>query len=219
MANYVLIHGGTISSETWNRLAGRDDYPPGVHLGGRIWDGTRAALEARGHRVLAPTLEDEHATGLSGHVGQVCRLIAGEDLRDVVLVGHSYGGMVVTGVVDRIPERIARAVYLDAALPEPGESLFDLFAAASSDPLSFAGLEAARAYVERIAFDPDRLRHLPRTYIRCEKSEFAAVAALALSRIAASGEAWTYLELPSSHVPQADRPDALNRLLLDVSSR
>ncbi len=125
--------------------------------------------------------------------------------------------MVVTGVADRMPERISRAVYLDAAFPDPGESLFDLSAAAGSYPLSFAGLEAARAYVERIAFDPDRL--LPRTYVRCANSEFAEVTRLARSRIPASEEAWKYRELPSPHVPMVDLPDALNRILLGAPSR
>lgn len=117
MANYVLIHGGRISTETWNTLAGRNDYPPGGHLGGECWDGTVSALRARNHRVFAPTLLDENSSNLTGHIDQVCTLMTENDLKEVIMVAHSYGGMVITGVAARMTDRIRRLVYLDAALP------------------------------------------------------------------------------------------------------
>ena len=91
-------------------------------------------LRAEGHTVYRPTLtgqgERNHlaneAIDLDLHIQDVVNVILWEDLKDVVLVGHSYGGMVVTGVADRIPERIGCLVYLDALLPENGESLNDL---------------------------------------------------------------------------------------------
>jgi pimeloyl-ACP methyl ester carboxylesterase len=63
---------------------------------------------------------------LATHVEDVVNVYAFEDLEHTVLVGHSYGGMVITGVAGRIPHRIAHLVYLDAFVPQPGESLFDL---------------------------------------------------------------------------------------------
>ena len=63
---------------------------------------------------------------LSTHIQDVSNAIWYEDLSDIILVGHSYGGMVVTGVADRMPERIQHLVYLDAFLPSDGQSLYDL---------------------------------------------------------------------------------------------
>jgi pimeloyl-ACP methyl ester carboxylesterase len=72
--------------------------------------------------LLAPDID------LTTHVTDVCAVLDSEDLRDVVLVGHSYGGMVITAVADRVPERLAHLVYLDAFVPGDGQSLFDLVA-------------------------------------------------------------------------------------------
>ncbi len=130
MANYVLIHGGNMATETWNRLVQRNDYPPGGHLGAKYWDGTVSVLTAHNHRVFAPTLKDEHSCNLTGHIEQICMLITENDLRDVILVGHSYGGMVITGVAAKMADRISRLVYVDAALPDPGQSLFDVIVSA-----------------------------------------------------------------------------------------
>ena len=88
------------------------------------------ALEADGHKVYRVTLtgqgERSHLArpdiGVSLHIQDVVNAIEWEDLRDVVLVGHSYGGMVITGVVDRIPQRFKHVIYLDAAVPENGET-------------------------------------------------------------------------------------------------
>jgi pimeloyl-ACP methyl ester carboxylesterase len=139
-----------------------------------------------------------------------------QNLRNVVLAGHSYGGMVITGVAGQMPRRIRRMVYIDAALPMPGESLFDQFARGGADPLSFAGLEAARAYVERIQYSPAGIRRIPKTYIRCTESEFTRVTRVAQDRIAARPDGWRYRELPTTHVPMATMPDRLNRLLLEA---
>lgn len=87
-------------------------------------------LEARGYEVHCPTLsglgERFHTAtadiGLETHIQDIVNYILFADLHHVILLGHSYGGMVITGVADRIPERIARLVYLDAFLPENGES-------------------------------------------------------------------------------------------------
>jgi len=217
MPTYILVHGGNISTDTWNRLTERNSYPPGGLLGGRCWDGTAAFLAAHNHRVFAPTLPDEHTHNLTDHIGLVCSLIRDYDLRNVILVGHSYGGMVITGVAAAVPKRVRRLAYIDAALPDPGQSLFDLFAEGGVDPLSFAGLEAAPAYEEKIRFDPGSPRHIPKTYVLCMKSEFAVVTQVARRKVGAQGEGWTYLELPTSHVPMATMPDKFNQLTLSFA--
>lgn len=215
MANYVLVHGGNMTTETWNKLTvGKPVYTKDGHLANRYWDGTVAALRAYNHRVFAPALQDEHTSNLTGHTEQVCALIVENNMRDIILVGHSYGGMVITGVADRIPDRIRRLVYLDAALPDSGQSLFNVIASGGCDPLSFSGLEPAAAYVEKLQFNPAILQRLRKTYILCTKSEFAVVTEAARKKIAAAINEWTYIELPSSHVPMADMPDEFNKLML-----
>lgn len=219
MPTYLLVHGGNMSTNTWNRLTNRNTYPPGGLLGGRCWDGTAASLTAHGHRVFAPTLPDEHTHNLTDHIGLVSSLIRAQELRNVILVGHSYGGMVITGVAAALPKRVRRLVYVDAALPDPGQSLFDLFAEGGVDPLSFAGLEAASAYVEKIRFDPGCLRRIPKTYVLCTKSEFAVVTQAARRKVGAQAEGWEYIELPTSHIPMATMPVKFNRLLLRIGTR
>ncbi len=114
MATYVLVHGGGHGGWCYGKVA--------------------PLLRAAGHDVHAPTLtglgERAHLLGpavdLDMHVREVVAVLHYEDLRDVILVGHSYGGMVITGVADRAANRVGRLVYLDAANPRNGQSLVDV---------------------------------------------------------------------------------------------
>lgn len=111
MATFVLVHGA------WH--------------GGWCYRDTAAALRAAGHTVFTPTHsgvgERFHQSAenitLETHLRDVCGCIEWEELNDIVLVGHSYGGMVISGVADRMAERIRALVYLDAFLPQNGDSL------------------------------------------------------------------------------------------------
>ncbi len=104
----------------------------GAAHGGWCWRDVRRRLQAQGFEVFTPTLtglgERVHLrsrhVNLSTHVTDICNVIEWEELDNVILVGHSYGGMVITGVCDRMKERIAHVVYLDATLPADGESAF-----------------------------------------------------------------------------------------------
>jgi pimeloyl-ACP methyl ester carboxylesterase len=109
----------------------------GAWHGGWCWRHVVPLLRARGHEVHHPTLtglgERSHlrepvGTGwdLDTHVQDIVAVLEYEDLREVVLVGHSYGGVVITGVADRAAHRLQQLVYLDAWLPSDGESLFDV---------------------------------------------------------------------------------------------
>jgi pimeloyl-ACP methyl ester carboxylesterase len=114
MATFVLVH------PAW--------------FGGWCWKKVSPLLRAQGHAVHTPTLsglgERVHLArpeiGLDTHVDDVVNLLVYEDLHEVVLVSNSSGGMVITGAADRAPERIARLVYLDAFVPEDGQSLLDI---------------------------------------------------------------------------------------------
>jgi pimeloyl-ACP methyl ester carboxylesterase len=106
----------------------------GAWSGGWCYGRVADLLRSRGHTVFTPTLtgqgERAHllsgAINLSTHIEDVLGVFRFERLENVVLAGHSYGGMVITGVVDRIPEKIKALAYLDAFVPEDGQSLFDI---------------------------------------------------------------------------------------------
>lgn len=128
---------------------------PGACLDASAWSRVTPLLEAAGHHVRPVTLTglgdddaDAAAVGLSTHVGDLVALLEREDLRDVVLVGHSYSGLAVSGAAAAVPERIARLVLLDATLPVDGLSAF----AAAGPEFEQAILAAAEA-----GGDPDRL--------------------------------------------------------------
>src|SRR5262249_11006109 len=109
MATFILVHGAWHGSWCWKRV--------------------RSALKKAGHDVFTPTLtgvgERSHllaeTVDLGIHTLDVLNLVKWEELNDFVLCGHSYGGMVVSGVADRVPDRVRALVYLDAFVPEHGE--------------------------------------------------------------------------------------------------
>ena len=105
MTHFVLVHG--------------------AFRGGWSWDRVRPFLVDAGHDVHAPTLSTT-ASGLDVWVDEVVDLLESEDLADVVLVGHSQGGVIVREVAVRAPERLRRLVYLDAAVPDAGERAIDV---------------------------------------------------------------------------------------------
>ena len=112
MSTFVLVHGAWHGSWCWKRV--------------------RKSLQAQGHDVFTPTLtgvgERSHLSArtvdLETHILDVVNLIKWEELSDIVLCGHSYGGCVITGVADRLPEKIRSLVYLDAFVPANNENLF-----------------------------------------------------------------------------------------------
>ncbi len=113
MSTYVLVHGAWHGSWCWKRV--------------------RRALQSRGHEVFTPALTGvadrlhllSPQINLETHITDVTNLIRWEELSDVVLCGHSYGGCVISGVADRMPDRISALVYLDAFVLENGQSLHD----------------------------------------------------------------------------------------------
>jgi pimeloyl-ACP methyl ester carboxylesterase len=114
MATFVLVHGSWAGSVVWKELAPR--------------------LRKAGYEVYAPSLTGIGARkhllsreiDLNTHIQDVIGVIDDADLSDIVLVGNSYGGMVISGVADRIPEKVASLVYLDAFVPENGQSNLSL---------------------------------------------------------------------------------------------
>jgi pimeloyl-ACP methyl ester carboxylesterase len=114
MATFVIVHGAFGGGWEWREVA--------------------SLLRARGHAVFTPSLtgfaERIHLaspqTGLETHIQDILNLLIFEDLHQVILACQSYGGMVVTAVADRMSERLAHLIYLNALVPEDGQSVFDL---------------------------------------------------------------------------------------------
>ena len=113
MSNFVFVHGGMVGGNCWKRV--------------------RQYLEKNEHKVIAPTLtglgERKHLShpniDLEVHIHDILNTIFYEELDDIYLIGHSYGGMVITGIADRIPKKIKKLIYVAAVLPKDGESMFD----------------------------------------------------------------------------------------------
>lgn len=213
MADYLLVHGGNMTTDTWNKLVKKEEYTSGEYMGGKIWDKTILKLQSKNHRVFAPTLLDAEKYGLSDHINQVCGLIFEHQLKNVILVGSSYGGMIITGVADKMADKIGLLVYLDAALPDPGQSLFDLLTEAKYEPKPVFET-FPKAYTEKIHFDHQKIEELPKVYVQCRESSFVSVTNMGKQKVS-KGKNWKFFELPTSHIPMATMPQKLIELLLD----
>jgi len=111
MATYVLIHGAWHTGTELGPVAG--------------------LIAAAGHKTFTPTIKgnrpgDPKTTSLAEAIQSIVDYLADDNLTELILVGHSYGGMVITGVADRVPERIRRLVYWNAFVPNSGESIYDM---------------------------------------------------------------------------------------------
>ncbi len=233
MATYLICHGA------WS--------------GGWSWKTVRALLAAAGHEIYAPSYtglgERAHLAspmvGLETHIQDIVRLIAFEDLTDLILVAHSYGGMVATGVGDRLPERIRHLVYLDALVPADGQSVCDLVGprAATVDgwliphpdsgpnPESGAGAlqqgeqwAASRHRHHPAACFTDRIRLSPaaatppfrRSYIHCTVKTGTDLFRPFADRLCTDPD-WTFHEMATGHSPNMTDPETLAALLLALA--
>lgn len=223
MATFVLVHGAWMGGWGYKPVARR--------------------LREAGHEVHTPTLtglgERTHlaspAITLSTHIQDVVNVFDYENIERAVLVGHSYGGMVVTGVASKLADRLSSLVYLDAFLPEDGEALWDI-----------APSEARRHYIDgqretpglvaplpgiatgrRLSLHPlltllepvqvtDAVQALPRTYI------YASREPAGFTRFydkVKDDPAWRVHTIATSHLVMADDPDGLTTLLLQEADR
>lgn len=229
MATYVLVHGGWAGGWQWRdvathlRDAGHDVYTP-----------TLTGLGERVH-LASPDID------LETHIQDILMVLDYEEMRDVILVGYSYSGMVVTAVAERAPERLAHLVYLDAFVPGDGDSLASLIG-----PELTAFLEqVARDYGDgwRLPHDPpDAPRRtpqpikpmyqtvavanpaaaaIPRTFIYCtQEKEAMGPMGIPLTQAATRAKAddrWRYRELDTGHIPVETTPQELADLLLEVA--
>jgi pimeloyl-ACP methyl ester carboxylesterase len=205
-------------------------------------------LRAAGHHLITPTYtglgERVHlanpAIDLDTHIQDIVNVLEYEDLRDIVLIGHSYGGMVATGVADRAGERIRQLIYLDAFVPENGKSLFDyqppdvlahmrnlivtegrgwqlppIGIPPDTSPEDVAWITPRRKSQPAKTFEtPIQLTNPPvrdRTYIYCKRCRPDDVFRQFLER--AKREGWRNFEIDASHNPHITVPQELAALL------
>lgn len=219
---------------------------PGAWSGAWQWRTVTRLLQADRHEVVTPTLtglgERVHlaspSVDLATHVEDVVNVLTYEELHDVVLVGFSYSGLVATAVAERVPERLAHLVYLDAFVPQDGQSLMDMIGPEAA--AHFEVIAAERGDGWRIPHDPPGAPHrtdhplrtfqdpvavrkpdtlaVPCTYISCtdKAGTGAGGAGIAASAARAREVGWHYQELPTTHVAMESMPREPARLLLDL---
>jgi len=216
----------------------------GAYGGGWQFKQVGAILESHGYQVYRPSLSGlgEHyntATadiGLTTHIDDIVNFILFEDLHNVILLGHSYGGLVVAGVVDRIPERIKRVIYLDAFLPLDGESLTTTRRPDSADisklihggflisslvkpdapPPRYAP-QPLKTFTEPIALKNPAAAMVPGTFIlTVAKGHRAEDDTFYYSSERARERGWPVLIMEGSHFPMLLQPEALADLLLGI---
>jgi pimeloyl-ACP methyl ester carboxylesterase len=229
---FVLVHGG------W--------------CGGWLWRFVAPALQERGHVVTTPTLtglgERRHlgngTVSLSTHIEDIVAHIEMEDFQDVTLVSQSYGGVVATGTLARIPERIRSMIYLDAFVPEDGKSLLDCFPPGEQSayyntfkdedrpvpppPLAYLGITdpSLVAFMApkldeqpwRTLFDPvkviPRPGHVRMSYVRCTANHGEHFDRI-MERLARDPEVRT-ATIDTTHLCMLTAPEATVRTILEL---
>jgi pimeloyl-ACP methyl ester carboxylesterase len=234
VATFLAAHGGWSAGWSWKKM-----HP---------------LMSAAGHRLFTPTYtglgEREHlaspSNDLETHIQDVLAVIKYEDLRDILLIGHSYGGMVATGVADRASDRISQLIYLDAFVPRDGQALVDLISPAARGrmqqsvkagdgwrvPPNPIPPDTSEADVKWIAerrmpqsfkcFEmPLRLRNgettLPRNYVYCTRIAPGDTFRPFAER-AKNEQVWRYYEIDASHSAHVTAPESLAELLQAIFS-
>jgi pimeloyl-ACP methyl ester carboxylesterase len=227
VATIVLAHGAWSAAWAWKKV--------------------RPLMAAAGHQFFAPTYtglgERAHlanpSNDLETHIQDVLGVLKFEDLREVVLLGHSYGGMVATGVADRARDRVARLIYLDAFVPTNGQALIDLTPGerqrlldsvetgdgwrvtpnpippdTSAEDLAWiVNLrmpQSVKCFEQPLTLQSEL--NIPRVFIHCTRYADKKPFAQFASR-AAGAAGWQVFDLDASHSPNITAPAALMELL------
>lgn len=224
---FLVCHGAWSAGWAWKKM-----HPLMTRAGHRLVTPTYTGLGERAH-LAQPGID------LESHIADMLAVIQYEDLRDIVLIGHSYGGMVATGVADRARDKVRQLIYIDAFVPESGQSLLDLnevarptmqAAAKGGDgwrvppnptpsdtpPEDVAWLSERRVHMPLKCFEqPLKLSApltLPRSYVYATRITPADTFGQ-FARMAKNDPAWRYFEIDASHSPNVTAPEALTALL------
>jgi len=237
---YLLLIGGMLLSTGAFAQQVTFMLVHGAWGGGWSFKQTDSLLRLQGHNVYRPTLsglgERVHLASaevdLNTHIADVVNTILFENLHDVVLLGHSYGGMVVTGVADSIPERIKCLIYLDAFVPEDGQSVATAHGQEKTgrEMPSKNGLiypfwntdnerfphdvpQPAKTFSQPLALKNERRLKIPTTYILTYEGDDPEKDAFAFFGDRARGYGWNFIPMQADHNPQMSMPAELAELL------
>lgn len=231
---YVLVHGA------WH--------------GGWCWRYVKDGLEAAGHRVFSPSLtglgDRVHLrnpdVNLTTHVTDIVNLFEFEDLSDVVLVGHSYAGHVVSWVADKVKDRIKHVVYLDAVLPTDGKAFLPPGVGEARIPevkegylmaksgMDFLGIPEGHplydwvdsrlvehplpTLMETVVYDNGGPAGVPKTFVRCTQNQrMASGDADPVAAMANADSEWDYITLDTGHDLMVTAPEETAEILLGIS--
>ena len=225
----------------------------GAWSAGWAWKKMHPLMQAAGHRLVTPTYtglgERAHlahpAINLNTHIEDMLNVIKYEDLSDIVLIGHSYGGMVATGVADRARDKVRQLIYIDAFVPQDGQSLLDLNEAAQARmrelaktgdgwrvppnptppdtlPADVEWLSTRRVDMPIQCFETKlKLQGgpltLPRSYIYATRITPADTFGR-FAKMTKDDPAWGYYEIDASHSPNVTAPEALMALLQKIAA-
>ncbi|QDW40307.1 alpha/beta hydrolase [Bradyrhizobium sp. KBS0727] len=230
---FLVCHGAWSAGWAWKKM-----HPPMQAAGHRLVTPSYTGLGERAH-LAHPGLD------LESHIEDMLNVIQYDDLRDIVLVGHSYGGMVATGVADRARAKVAQMIYIDAFVPGDGQSLFDLNESGrtplqktakdgdgwrvppmqtppDTSPADVEWLAARRVHMPIKCFDTKlKLQRgpltLPRSYIYATRITPADTFG-PFARMTKNDPAWRYFEIDASHSPNVTAPEALMALLEQIAA-
>jgi pimeloyl-ACP methyl ester carboxylesterase len=230
MATFVVAHGA------WSA--------------GWVWKKMHPLMRAKGHELITPTYtglgERAHLAtsliGLETHIQDMLMVLQVEDVRDAILIGHSYGGMVATGVADVAADRISKLVYLDAFMPTHGKSVFDMISPEErarrlegvvdgwklppsppppdTSPRDVDWIAPRRTFQPLACFQEPLLLEngepkMPRTYIYAQRHNPGDPFRQFADR--ARKEGWPVIEMDASHSPHITAPDALAEVLDQIA--
>lgn len=220
----VIVHGAWGGAWAFKRVEGM--------LRDKGYNVYRPQLTGLGERVHLARPD----TGLNTHIEDVVNAILFEDMKDIILVGHSYGGMVITGVADRVSDRIKRLVYLDAMVPSGGDSVSSLIGARGEwlkqmtkgdfivppwvkpdQPVPKDVPQPLKTFTEAIVLKNEAARKIPATYIlTVEKDKDPKTDDFYPQSERAKERGWTILQLTSDHNPQWSAPEVLVEMLASI---
>lgn len=226
MSTYLLVHGA------WD--------------GGFIWKEVTALLRQAGHDVYTPSLtglgERTHLAhpkiDLDTFIQDIVGVITYEQLEDVILVGHSFSGMVITGAAEQVPDRIKHLVYVDAMVPRHGESVSTLSAPFLDNPYNDASDDntpafiaprdpsdplkspmPTRSYMQKLSISNERAAQIPRTYIEPldNPDSWPMTAFFRAMALRAREAGWPHFSIEQGgHWLMKTQPKQLSKLLMDI---
>lgn len=197
MANYILVHGGDKE--------------------GTIWCEVAQLLESQGNRVFFPSMTSIKTATLEQNIAEVSAVIDTNSLEDVILVGHSYGAMVITGVADKFTSKIKFMTFVDSAIPINGKALYEIFAEYGFHYRNL-GLTPDQPCITPLFFNEKQFAAKPKAYVHCLQSEFIPLTKTIYQNVVACSTKnnFLYFSLDTTHSCMLTQPKELATILAGI---